>query len=84
MRLNAAGIIDTNGFNGTFSGVIDNGDDPNYPGQLIKVGAGTLTLSGDSTYTGGPSSMVVLSRLVRTPILGPRRVRFRLTAARCS
>ncbi len=53
LRLNAAGIIDTNGFNGTFSGVIDNGDDPNYPGQLIKVGAGTLTLSGDSTYTGG-------------------------------
>ncbi|WP_235915751.1 autotransporter-associated beta strand repeat-containing protein [Brucella anthropi] len=53
LRLNAAAMIDTNGFNGTLSGVIHNGDDPDYKGQLTKSGAGTLTLSSVNTYTGG-------------------------------
>ncbi len=41
------GTIDTNGFNATFSGDIINS------GSLTKIGAGSLTLSGNNTYTGG-------------------------------
>jgi YVTN family beta-propeller protein/autotransporter-associated beta strand protein len=41
------GTIDTNGFNATFSGNIINS------GSLIKMGAGTLILLGNNTYTGG-------------------------------
>ena len=41
------GTIDTNGFNSVFSGSIINS------GSLTKIGAGTLTLSGNNTYTGG-------------------------------
>jgi outer membrane autotransporter protein len=41
------GTIDTNGFNAAFSGDIINS------GALTKIGAGSLTLSGNNTYTGG-------------------------------
>ena len=40
------GTVDTNGFNTTFSGQI------NGPGSLAKTGAGVLTLSGNSDYSG--------------------------------
>ena len=40
------GTVDTNGNNATLSGAISG------PGGLNKIGAGTLTLSGQSTYTG--------------------------------
>lgn len=52
--LEAGGTIDTNGFNGTFTGIIANGDNQGADyGKLIKTGAGTLTLSGANTYSGG-------------------------------
>jgi autotransporter-associated beta strand protein/YVTN family beta-propeller protein len=41
------GTIDTNGFNATISGDIINS------GSLTKIGAGSLILSGNNTYTGG-------------------------------
>ncbi|PZP55579.1 MAG: hypothetical protein DI586_06375 [Micavibrio aeruginosavorus] len=41
------GIINTNGFNSTLSGVISG------TGSLTKSGTGTLTLSGTNTYSGG-------------------------------
>ena len=41
------GTIDTNGFNATFSGDVINS------GSLTKIGVGSLTLSGNNTYTGG-------------------------------
>jgi fibronectin-binding autotransporter adhesin len=40
------GTVDTNGFNTTFSGQI------NGPGSLAKTGAGVLTLSGNTNYSG--------------------------------
>ncbi|MFL9823892.1 autotransporter-associated beta strand repeat-containing protein [Rhodoplanes sp. SY1] len=48
VTLNAGGgTIDTNGFAGTLSGIIDG------TGGLTKTGTGTLTLSGTNTYSGG-------------------------------
>ena len=41
------GIIDTNGFDSIFSGDIINS------GSLTKIGTGTLTLSGNNSYSGG-------------------------------
>jgi YVTN family beta-propeller protein/autotransporter-associated beta strand protein len=41
------GTIDTNGFNSTLAGRIVNS------GALTKIGTGTLTLSGDNSYSGG-------------------------------
>ena len=41
------GTLDSNGFSGTFSGNISGN------GSLTKIGAGTVTLSGTNTYTGG-------------------------------
>jgi YVTN family beta-propeller protein/autotransporter-associated beta strand protein len=41
------GTIDTNGFNSTLAGRIINS------GALTKIGTGTLTLSGDNSYSGG-------------------------------
>jgi autotransporter-associated beta strand protein len=41
------GTIDTNGFNSVFLGDIINS------GALTKIGAGTLTLSGNNSYSGG-------------------------------
>ena len=40
------GIINTNGFNGGFAGVISGS-------SFTKTGAGTLTLTNNNTYTGG-------------------------------
>jgi fibronectin-binding autotransporter adhesin len=45
--LTLGGIIDTNGFDSIFSGVIINS------GSLTKMGTGTLTLSGNNTFSGG-------------------------------
>ncbi len=44
--LSQGGIFDTGGNNATLSGSIDG------PGALTKIGLGTLTLSGTSTYAG--------------------------------
>ena len=41
------GIVDSNGFDSLFSGNIINA------GSLSKIGAGTLTLSGNNSYSGG-------------------------------
>ena len=46
MLQSQGGTVDTNGNNATLSGAISG------PGGLSKIGAGTLTLSGQSTYTG--------------------------------
>lgn len=45
--------VGTNNLSTTFSGVIQDGDARPGTGPLIKVGSGTLTLSGANTYAGG-------------------------------
>lgn len=55
---NGGAIIDTNGFNVTIAqGLLHSGiaGDNATDGGLIKSGAGTLTLTGVNTYTGGTS-----------------------------
>ncbi len=52
------GVIDTNGFNTTLSGVVTGTSGVNATGitgtgGLTKTGNGTLTLTGVNTYTGG-------------------------------
>jgi fibronectin-binding autotransporter adhesin len=45
--LGAVGVIDSNGYSGTFSGAITGG------GSLTKSGAGILVLTGSNSYSGG-------------------------------
>jgi autotransporter-associated beta strand protein len=45
-------ITGSNNLSTTFSGTIQDSDDPSHPGSLQKIGNGTLTLSGENTYTG--------------------------------
>ncbi|KXO75887.1 autotransporter-associated beta strand repeat-containing protein [Brucella anthropi] len=47
VHLTGAGTIDTHGNNAAFSGIFDG------TGKLTKAGDGTLTLSGQNTYSGG-------------------------------
>jgi autotransporter-associated beta strand protein len=45
-------ITGSNDLSTTFSGTIQDSADPRFPGSLQKIGNGTLTLSGQNTYTG--------------------------------
>ena len=45
-------ITGSNDLSTTFSGTIQDRDDRRFPGSITKVGNGTLTLSGENTYTG--------------------------------
>jgi autotransporter-associated beta strand protein len=45
-------ITGTNDLSTFFSGTIQDSADPRFPGSLQKIGNGTLTLSGQNTYTG--------------------------------
>lgn len=50
VNIDGTGTFDTAGHNTTVSSVVGNATNP---GQLIKSGAGTLTLNATNTYTGG-------------------------------
>jgi autotransporter-associated beta strand protein len=50
---NANAVFDTNGFNGTLSGVISETGGGVTTARITKTGIGTLTLTGANTYTGG-------------------------------
>jgi autotransporter-associated beta strand protein len=60
--------VGSNNFNRTFSGTIqENGGIVNdSPGSLTKIGTGTLTLSGASTYRGGTTIMDGILRVKNT------------------
>ncbi len=45
-------ITGSNDLSTFFSGTIQDSGDPRFPGSLQKIGNGTLTLSGQNTYTG--------------------------------
>jgi autotransporter-associated beta strand protein len=73
VTLNAGnGLIDTYGFNSTFSGAFTG------VGGLIKAGQGVLTLSGVNTYTGGTLVMggevALQGALSGTTYVGPAGV----------
>ncbi len=46
-------ISGSNDLSTTFSGTIQDYDDPRHPGSLQKIGNGTLTLGSENTYLGG-------------------------------
>jgi autotransporter-associated beta strand protein len=50
VSIDGGGAFDTAGYNATVSSAIAS---PGNPGQLIKSGVGTLTLSANNTYNGG-------------------------------
>ncbi len=64
------GTIDTNGFNSNFSGNIINS------GSLTKIGAGTLTLSGNNTYTGGTNILGGVLSVSSDTNLGTGNIKF--------
>ena len=64
------GTIDTNGFNSNFSGNIINS------GSLTKIGAGTLTLSGNNTYTGGTNILGGVLSVSNDTNLGSGNIKF--------
>ena len=64
------GTIDTNGFNSNFSGNIINS------GSLTKIGAGTLTLSGNNTYTGGTNILGGVLSVSSDTNLGSGNIKF--------
>jgi outer membrane autotransporter protein len=68
--LDQGGTIDTNGFNSIFSGSIINS------GSLTKIGAGTLTLSGNNTYTGGTNILGGVLRVSSDTNLGSGNIKF--------
>ena len=60
----SGGIINTNGFDSTLSGVVSGS------GRLTKSGSGTLTLSGNNTYTGGTTISGGTVNIDRSAALG--------------
>jgi outer membrane autotransporter protein len=64
------GTIDTNGNSATLSGPISG------PGTLVKVGAGTLTLTGNNSYQGGTALNAGTLAVGSNTALGPGTLTF--------